>query len=159
VPAGRPQRSSMIFIGYGGGEGKEIAEDVCLWFQRKGFDALTVAGEIEDSIPFLESQETILQALPKFDLAVMVCTRGAVHSRRFRDETEKLVYDLEKPTIAFVMRGAPLLNTLRLRTRVYFARNHHRNAFGDLFSVVNKLLADHKQTRRLVRGTSDTGYA
>jgi len=96
---------AKIFIGYGGHKGQEIAQDMCRWFRKRGLNAFTVAPAIRDSIPFLESEERILQTLSEFEAAVMICTSGAVGSSRFRDETEKLVYNLELPTITFVMDG------------------------------------------------------
>jgi hypothetical protein len=132
---------AKVFIGYGGHKGQEIAQDMCRWFRKRGLNAFTVAPAIRDSIPFLESEERILQTLSEFDAAVMICTPGAVGSSRFRDETEKLVYNLELPTIAFVMDGAPVLNILQLRTRVRFIKNCHRKAYRELFHMVSNLLS------------------
>ena len=132
-------RLPAVFIGYGGRQGQTIAQDVHRYFRRRRVNAFVVTPENKDSIRFLESEEKILETLPRFKLAVMVCTAGAIHSRRFRDETEKLVYDLKVPTVAFAMRGAPILNVLKLRTRVCFARNRHKKACKELFSTLRKL--------------------
>lgn len=139
-----------VFIGYGGREGQEIAQDMCQLFRSRGLNAFAVTPEIEDSIPFLESEERILAYLSQFKVAVMICTRGAIHSSRFRDETEKLVYDLKIPTVAFVMRGAPVLNTLQLRTRVHFTKNHHRSAYGNLIRIIRNLQSTNRVDMRSV---------
>jgi len=79
------------FIGYGGETGQRIAEDLCGCLPRYGVYALAITPNITDARPYLESEEYILRlmAYGNFDAAIMVCTRGAFRSTRFRDEAEK----------------------------------------------------------------------
>jgi len=121
----RSSTNYSAFIGYGGDIGQKIAEDLCSCLPSYGVNALAITPNIPNATPYLDSEENVLRVIGGFDAAIMVCTRGAYSSTRFRHEAEKAIYDLNMPTVAFILRKSPVLEILKRCIRIQFDQGQH----------------------------------
>ena len=126
----------QVFVGYSGPTGMSIAVGVMRCLRGHKMRPVVAIPSLRDSIVFLESEEEILKSALKCDAAVMICTKKAYYSRKFRDEAETLVCDSKIPVIALVQRGSPVMRILKRRHRIKFDKGRYRRTCKELATVL-----------------------